>query len=646
MNLRTLLQSGSLGRLSTGPLLQDAVARFLNMVMAIGAVGLAIGAGLQMAGGLPLYSAAIDGAGALFFGLLLLLRRRIGAAIKLVLIALYLGLQIYLSLLNSGLMGTGEVMIALLIVLTAVVMRPLRGLLISLSAVMTIFLFSFLLRHELVSFPGALSIQHNDPMQWILQGVTLAVFALFAVSVIHYFRSTLLSTIGQLEETNTALNEVNEELAQRRNQIYRLAYFDRFTGLPNRIKFKLHVLERISSGVEQAHLVLFDVHKFRIVNALYGNRFGDRILQAIGGSFRGKMAPGRYIARLGSDEFAMWIEGEDTEGLHAVVAELTAGVSAHLEARYALKHRIEFYSAAARFPDDGRNYQECARAAGAALKHGKEHGSTSLICYSRAIMRIVERESQVRSLLERALNVGQFELVYQRKVNIRTGTTVGVEALARWNPPELGEVPPEEFIRYCTDWGLIVPFSKYILQRVLEDIPLLSEQYGPEVQVSINISPAMFLDGGFPTYIRELLASSAVSPRRLVFEITEDVFVEDFERIRGVFEILQSLGIGLALDDFGKGYSALSYIRALQFNELKVDRFFIEHITTDWRNYALFQSICDIAAVYGSTLVAEGVETEEQVQALLGTGCDIVQGFYYSTPAPLQSPSCTAASGP
>jgi EAL domain-containing protein (putative c-di-GMP-specific phosphodiesterase class I) len=234
--------------------------------------------------------------------------------------------------------------------------------------------------------------------------------------------------------------------------------------------------------------------------------------------------------------------------------------------------------------------------------------------------------------LEQAVEKNEFKVVYQSKVNIRTHEIVGVEALSRLKAPGLGKVSPEVFIEYLTKLNLIVPFSKKIIKQILSDIPRLQQEIHPDVLVSINISPVMFLEHDFVDYILSELKHFQVGPRSIILEITEDVFVDDPAKIKQVFSQLHTHGIGVSLDDFGKGYSSLSYISSFEFTEIKVDRLFIENICTDKRSYSLFQSICSIAAAYNYKVVAEGVEREDQIETILGAGCEIAQGYYFSKP--------------
>ena len=238
-------------------------------------------------------------------------------------------------------------------------------------------------------------------------------------------------------------------------------------------------------------------------------------------------------------------------------------------------------------------------------------------------------------LLEKAVEHNEFSVVYQSKVNMRTKETVGVEALSRWETANIGEVSPEVFIEKLTKLNLIIPFSKKIITQILSDIPRLKREINPELLVSINISPVMFLEHNFVEYIMNALAEQQVEPGSIILEITEDVFVDDAEKIKQVFTELRSHGIGVSLDDFGKGYSSLSYISSFEFTEIKVDRVFIENICNDKRSYSLFQSICSIAAAYNYKVVAEGVEREDQISTILGAGCDIAQGYYFSKPKAL-----------
>lgn len=612
------------------------VKPFLHRLIQIGVLGLAVAAVLQLADGAtdPLFI-WINSGGVVLFSLLLIRPYLLSNLSKFWLIAVYFWIQILTSFFYSGLLGSGEILVALFIVIIVIALRPVPGIVFTVLSVLMIFVFALLVHNRYLPFDQNIYFRHTRSAHWLVQGVVLSVFATLVVSIINYLRTSLQKTIEDLKNSNDQLRVLNRKLECRKNQISRLAYNDRLTGLPNRIHFKQHVAERIASGTGSAALVLFDLRNFRIINSLLGSSYGDKVLRAIGENLVSMTDEDHFFARLGGDEFGLWVEEYHPERLVDRIAHLAQELVENIEREYNISHKISYRSAAARYPEDGRTYQECIKAAGAAMKMAKEQKSPGVLFFNEEILATVQENVKMQRLLEQAVEYNEFSVVYQPKVNMRTQETVGVEALARWESPEIGEVKPEAFIENLTTQNLIIPFSKKIIKQILSDIPRLNHEINPELLFSINISPVMFLEHGFVEYIMKELAIYHVEPTSIILEITEDVFVDDPEKIKQVFSELRSNGIGVSLDDFGKGYSSLSYISIFEFTEIKVDRMFIENICTDKRSYSLFQSICSIAAAYNYKVVAEGVEREDQISTILGAGCDIAQGYYFSKPKAL-----------
>jgi len=612
------------------------VEPFLHRLLQIGVIGLAVAVALHIADGATnRLFIWINSGGVVFFSLVLFRPNWLSNPAKVWLIAVYFWIQILTSFFYSGLLGSGEIMIALFIVVMVIALRPVPGIVLTVLSVLTIFICALLVHNRYMPFNQDIYFRHTRAAHWLVQGIVLAVFAVLSVIIINYLRTSLLKTIEDLQTSNNQLRVLNRKLESRKSQISRLAYYDRLTGLPNRVHFKQHVAERIASGVESAALVLFDLRNFRIINSLLGSSYGDKVLRAIGENLNSLRDEDHFFARLGGDEFGLWVEGYHPKRLPDRITYLAKHLAEKIEAEYEISYKISYSSAAARYPEDGRTYQECIKAAAAAMKMAKEQESPRLLFFNEEILATVQENSRMQLLLEKAVEHNEFTVVYQSKVNMRTKETVGVEALSRWETANIGEVSPEVFIEKLTKLNLIIPFSKKIITQILSDIPRLKQEINPELLVSINISPVMFLEHNFVEYIMNALAEQQVEPGSIILEITEDVFVDDAEKIKQVFTELRSHGIGVSLDDFGKGYSSLSYISSFEFTEIKVDRVFIENICTDKRSYSLFQSICSIAAAYNYKVVAEGVEREDQISTILGAGCDIAQGYYFSKPKAL-----------
>ena len=247
----------------------------------------------------------------------------------------------------------------------------------------------------------------------------------------------------------------------------------------------------------------------------------------------------------------------------------------------------------------------------------------------------LEKESKITSLAELAIHSNEFLVYYQEKVDVTTQKVVGVESLSRWYSKELGFVSPAEFIPVLHKSNLMILFTNMVLRKVVDDIEKIYSLYGEDVSVSINISPISFFSDNFVSSLQSLIESSKIKASSIVLEITEDVFISDFEVVQAKILELKNLGVKISLDDFGTGYSSLNYLSKIQFDEIKVDKSFVDNVHLDETAYSLFDAIVKIAKSLNCNVVAEGVETAEQVKVIEKSGCNIIQGYIYSKPKPL-----------
>ncbi|TVR91824.1 MAG: bifunctional diguanylate cyclase/phosphodiesterase [Spirochaetaceae bacterium] len=567
----------------------------------------------------------------LILGAILLQRHRLSVTVKVVSIGLLLWPLILLSLMRSGLVGVGVLLICTFIVFSYVFVPLGRGLLITVLSSLPVFALTIAVARGALQFGPEVTLRHNSPIQWLLIGLTLVLFATISSSVIHALRTRLSSEIAALQESKEGLEELNEELEKNRQQMSELAYTDSLTGLPNRLHFERHVKERIASGVPSALLVLMDIRSFRVVNSLYGQAKGDEILKTLGKLIQGDLTEHQFAARMGGDEFAIWVEDRRESHIGTAFSNFMSKAQELLPAER-LGHRLEYFHAVAEYSNNGTSYEECYENAGIALRKAKESPQLNMAMFTEAMRAEAIRRHHMLRLLEQAVYNREFSAEYQTKINLNTGAVAGVEALARWSTPQYGQVSPDEFIPLVMQSWLMGAFSKVIFETVLSQVPSLQRSYGEHISVALNISPAFFLSAGFTDYVAEILTQYSVDPHNITLEITEDIFVEDISRIQEVIHTLRVQGVSISLDDFGKGYSSLHYISHIELNELKVDRSFTEKICTDARSFGLMKIICSMADTFSFKVVAEGVETIEQAERLCEAGCDTAQGFLYSRP--------------
>jgi diguanylate cyclase (GGDEF)-like protein len=425
-----------------------------------------------------------------------------------------------------------------------------------------------------------------------------------------------------------------EDITERRRfeaHIARLARLDTLTELPNRLMFREQMdeaLARIDAGQPFAILYV-DLDNFKAVNDTLGHPVGDKLLQGIGARLRSVIDDGDIIARLGGDEFAILHRGTDLDGVALVAQGLIDAMSKH---SFIEGHEISIGLSAGIViaPDDGNECDQLMRYADLALYRAKAEGRNTYRFYKPEMSAKMQSRRLLELDLGRALQAGEFGLVYQPQVTLATNELAGLEALMRWTHPKRGAVSPEEFIPIAEDTGLIASFGAWVLHQACTE----AVRWPDEIRVAVNVSPAQLRDRGFIATVKRALDETGLTAQRLELEITERVLMQKDEAVLSVLHQLRSCGIRIALDDFGTGYSSLNYLRSFPFDRIKIDRSFTADTHRSRGGAAIIQAIATLGASLGIDTTAEGVETSEQLDAMRRAGCTEVQGFLLSRPRP------------
>ena len=412
------------------------------------------------------------------------------------------------------------------------------------------------------------------------------------------------------------------------------ALHDSLTGLPNRTL----LFERLTHTLEEAHrhgnpvgLFILDLDRFKEVNDTLGHHSGDLLLQTVGERVSRLLRKSDTIARLGGDEFAILLPHTPMSRARRCAEKIidcletpihTAGIDLDMDVSIGI----------AMYPDHGSDAETLLQHADVAMYKAKEHNLGYAIYEPREDRHSVRRLTLMAELRV-AIDKHQLELHYQPKLCLKTRKVVGVEALVRWNHPEYGYVPPDEFIPLTEQSGLIFPLTDWVLQEALHQCDLWRKE-GLHLQVAVNLSTCSLQDALCASKIAKLFSNRLVGADALVLEITESAMMTDVNRAMDVVSALDAIGVCLSIDDFGTGFSSLSHLKRLPVDELKIDRSFVQDMEKDESDTILIQSIIDLAHNMGLRVVAEGVETAGAIEILERLGCDIVQGYHISRPLP------------
>lgn len=414
-----------------------------------------------------------------------------------------------------------------------------------------------------------------------------------------------------------------------------LSQTDYLTGLPNRFSFNelfTKMIEKFTPDNLYA-LLFIDLDRFKQVNASLGNDIGDQILVEFTKRVRQVIPKESIFARYGGDEFLLALPHIKTH----IDAAQNAIEIIKLLSRPFLINNLEIYLTASIgisfFPQDGQEIDKLIHKSDKAMYFAKHNGRNQYAFYFEELKRDSKSQLLLEAELRKAIQAKDFVLHYQPKVCLETKTIIGVEALVRWEN-ERGTVSPGEFIPLAEETGLIIPLSELIIEKVCLDILRWRTLDVSNISVSINIASVHFQQDNFIERINSLVMQYNCSPQQLELELTERTIMKDSNQIISKLAKLKSNGFKLSIDDFGTGYSSLSYLNQFPINYLKIDRSFIQHITTLKDKQAIVESIILMSHRLNIKVVAEGVETKEQVDILKGMNCDIIQGYYYSKPVP------------
>ncbi|MES2352860.1 MAG: EAL domain-containing protein [Pseudomonadota bacterium] len=414
-----------------------------------------------------------------------------------------------------------------------------------------------------------------------------------------------------------------------------LAYHDGLTGLPNRVRFSEilnHSLHLASRHNKKLAVLFIDLDRFKNINDTLGHEAGDILLQEAGKKLKDCLRKNDTVARLGGDEFVVLIEEVvDTNHVITVAQKVLAAMIKPFKL-VGQELRVTASVGVSMFPEDGVDEQTLMKNADIALYRAKEEGKNNYQLYSEKMNAFSFQRLALETSLRRALERDEFLLHYQAKLDLRTGKVTGMEALLRWQHPDLGMISPAQFIPIAEETGLIVPIGKWVLATACLQNKAWQDEGLPALRVAVNLSARQFFDDSLVQDISQILTETRMSAGCLELEITESMVMRDPERAVRLLCELKAMGIRLAIDDFGVGYSSLATLKRFPIDTIKVDRSFIRDIPGDAEDKALTEAIIAMGKTLSLTVIAEGVETQQQYDFLREKSCDEFQGYYFSKP--------------
>jgi len=448
--------------------------------------------------------------------------------------------------------------------------------------------------------------------------------------------SAVCDNTGKVQNYIGVFSDISD-IKRSAAELERLAHYDTLTGLANRLLLGAqlqHALERAARHADTLVVMEIDLDGFKTVNDTLGHPAGDKLLQIVARRIRDALRVEDIVARLGGDEFAVVMESVPA------VAD-AATVAAKLIALIAEPLDLDGHTACvtssigiAVFPSDGMDATSLLKAADTALYVGKREGRNTFRFYDQQMSTAVQRRHDLEQGLRHAIERGELELWYQPQISLARRGIAGAEALVRWRHPERGLVSPVEFLTVACDTGLIVPLGEWVLRTACQQAQAWRNAGIDIGRIAVNVDGQQIMRSDFVATVERVLAETGLPAEQLELEITESFLLENAENGMGTVARFSNMGVHVAIDDFGTGYSSLAYLKYLHADCLKIDKSFINGLPEDSDGSAIVQAVISLGRGLGFLLVAEGVETGEQLEYLGKVGCDLVQGYYFAKPMP------------
>lgn len=448
--------------------------------------------------------------------------------------------------------------------------------------------------------------------------------------------SVMRDESGEIRFHIAHFSDVSAERAAEA-KLHHMAHHDMLTGLSNRVSLKdrlEHALALARRESSRVALLFIDLDRFKSINDTLGHHVGDELLIAVSQRLRQCVRESDLVARLGGDEFVVMLPGLDQSAAAASVAEK---IVASIGEPYLIGAHTLYTTPSvgiAIYPEDGADGESLMRNADAAMYHAKSAGRNNFQFFDAKMNELAVERLSIEHALRHALSRDEFRLHFQPVIDIRTGRVASIEALVRWQHPERGLLAPGFFIGVAEETGLIQAIGDWVLWAACRQLADFRAAGIADVRMAINISALQMRNGNLPVLAQGIMAAYSLQAGDLIFEITESIAMEQPKETERILDQLHAMGIQLALDDFGTGYSSLSYLKLFALDTLKLDRSFVEEIGVDADGQIICDATIGLAHSLRLRLVAEGVETQEQLDYLQARGCHYVQGYLFSRPLP------------
>lgn len=443
----------------------------------------------------------------------------------------------------------------------------------------------------------------------------------------------LVATDDELRIQLKEISAIQKTLTESEEKYTYLAMHDVLTGLPNRRSLFEDANGVFLKNNNKSALFFIDMDNFKYINDTMGHDFGDLLIKNASERLMLNLPVNSSLYRLGGDEFILLSQGVKQIDAERLANEILRCFEGEVTIRNIALH-ITLSIGIAVYPEHGKNVEELIKSADIAMYNAKENGKNKYVVYDGSMNKDFAERMILEKHLHTAMDNNEFELFYQPQLDLNSNKVTGLEALLRWRNPELGFVSPMKFIKVAEDTHLIIKLGEWVLIQACDFLKQLHKKGYNELTVSVNISTIQIFQSDFTDKILRILDFYDLDPNFLELEITETVLIQSFDVVYNKLKLLREAGIGIALDDFGKGYSSLSYLKQLPISTLKIDKCFIDNVSLSAENKTITRHIINMGRSMGISVIAEGVELKEQLDYLKKYACDKMQGYLFSKPLP------------
>jgi diguanylate cyclase (GGDEF)-like protein len=450
------------------------------------------------------------------------------------------------------------------------------------------------------------------------------------------------NTSGEISHYIAVFSDISERKAVEERVAY-MAQHDFLTGLPNRLLLQDRLTQAIAHAKRKQGklaVIFLDLDHFKNINDSLGHPVGDKLLQEVADRIKGAVRASDTVSRPGGDEFIIMLQDPGTADTIAMAAVKLLAAIAGSYLIDGSEIQVTTSIGISVFPDDGRDSDSLIKHADNAMYQAKGSGRNNYQFFTSEMNRRTLERISLRTKLSHALERQELSLHYQPQVDLQSGRIIGAEALLRWNQPVLGMVSPAQFIPIAEENGLIATIGEWVLREACRQNQEWRKLGLPEITVAANLSAVQFRQKNFGEMVMVIVNESGLTPSAFELEITESVVMHDAGAAIALLQQLKSFGLKLSMDDFGTGYSSLSYLKKFPINKLKIDQSFVRNIMIDSDDAVIASTIISMAQNLRLTVIAEGVETLEQLAFLRQQGCHEMQGYYFSKPLPAEKFAC------